>query len=235
MNTDRYLKSTTLLDYESNSLNELIKSRGWEKLNEYDRIGAAYDFVRNEISFGYNESDDLSASQVLAEGIGQCNTKGTLLMALLRALDIPCRIHGFTIDNNLQKGAIPNSIFFLSPKKILHSWVEVLYEDQWIELEGFILDEQYLNSIQRKFSQAEKSFQGYAIATSCLKSPEVNWNGKPTYIQKEGIVDDFGVFDEPDSFYSKFGTNLSGLKRILFRFFFRHVMNRNVDSIRRRR
>ena len=40
------------------------------------RIGAVYDFVRNEIAFCYNEADDLPASRVraaaakLAEGIG---------------------------------------------------------------------------------------------------------------------------------------------------------------------
>ena len=27
-------------------------------------------------------------------------------MALLRACDIPCRVHGFTIDKKLQKGAM---------------------------------------------------------------------------------------------------------------------------------
>jgi transglutaminase-like putative cysteine protease len=65
-----------------------------------------YDFVRNEIAFGYNAGDELPASAVLADGIGQCNTKATLLMALMRAVGIACRFHGFTIDKPLQKGAI---------------------------------------------------------------------------------------------------------------------------------
>ena len=75
--------------------------------------------------FGYNQSDDIAASDVLADGYGQCNTKGNLLMALLRALAIPCRFHGFTIDQQLQKGAIPTYVFWLAPKYIIHSWVEV--------------------------------------------------------------------------------------------------------------
>ncbi len=32
--------------------------------------------------------------------------ESTLLMALLRAVNIPNRLHGFTIDKALQKGAI---------------------------------------------------------------------------------------------------------------------------------
>ncbi len=39
----------------------------------------------------------------MKDGYGQCNTKGTLFMALFRSVDIPCRFHGFTIDKKLQK------------------------------------------------------------------------------------------------------------------------------------
>ena len=51
-------------------------------------------------------------------------------MSLLRAVGIPCRIHGFMIDKILQKGAITGMAYKLSPKEILHSWVEVFYENR---------------------------------------------------------------------------------------------------------
>ena len=94
--TDQYLSQTPLLDFEATRIQRLIADRGWLSLSQTDRIGAAYDFVRSEILFGYNSDDALPASSVLADGYGQCNTKGTLLMALLRALGVPCRFHGFT-------------------------------------------------------------------------------------------------------------------------------------------
>lgn len=84
-----YLKETSLLDFSSGSIQELMTSRAWFDLNSFERVGAAYDFVRDEIVFGYNSSDNITASAVLADGYGQCNTKGTLLMALLRGLGIP--------------------------------------------------------------------------------------------------------------------------------------------------
>jgi hypothetical protein len=208
MNQDRCLQATPLLDYQNESIAELTERRGWKDLSEYERIGGAYDYVRNDIRFGYNKSDDLKASQVLQDGYGQCNTKGTLLMALLRALSIPCRFHGFTIDNLLQKGAIPAGIFFLAPRYILHSWVEVYYQSKWLDLEGFILDQDYLSSVQHKFGHRSSSYQGYAVATKCLQRPAVEWKGESTYIQKEGIHDDLGVFDNPDDFYVAHGTNL---------------------------
>ncbi|MCC7309664.1 MAG: hypothetical protein IT510_00245, partial [Sulfuritalea sp.] len=58
------------------------------------------------------------------------------------------------------------------------------------------------------------------------------WTGGDTYIQHKGIVRDFGVFDDPDAFYRRHGTNLSGWKRWLFERLVRHTMNRNVARMR---
>lgn len=119
-------QATPLLDVHHPVLTQLIQQRAWQNLPLFERIGAVYGFVRDEIAFGYNGSDDLPASQVLADGIGQCNTKSTLLMALLRAVGLPCRFHGFTIDKTLQRGAITGVAYLLAPRSIIHSWV-VLY------------------------------------------------------------------------------------------------------------
>lgn len=225
------LAATPLLDVHHPDIEALVAARGWRALRPYDRIGAAYEFVRNEVAFGYNEGDELPASSVLADGIGQCNTKSTLLMTLLRAVGIPCRFHGFTIDKTLQKGAITGLAYWLAPQRIIHSWVEVSLEGRWIALEGFILDQPYLASLQRRFPQAHR-LCGYGAATPDLSAPSVEWRGQDTYIQKEGIADDFGVFDSPDAFYARHGSNLSGLKRWLYRRVIRHAMNRNVARIR---
>ena len=154
-------------------------------------------------------------------------------MALLRAVDVPTRVHGFTIFNELQRGAIPNYLFVLAPKRILHSWVEVYLDGKWLELEGYIIDQAYLSQVQARFADQCNDFSGYGIATKCLKSPDNEWTGGNTYIQKEGIADDFGVFNQPDDFYKKVGSNLTGLKKFLFRYVIRHLMNKNVNRIRK--
>ena len=103
---DKYLKETKMLDYSNANIQQLIRERRWKNINEFERLKSIYDFVRDEILFGYNIDDNVPASKVLADGYGQCNTKGTLFMAILRACNIPCRVHGFTIDKKLQKGAM---------------------------------------------------------------------------------------------------------------------------------
>nr|WP_252733722.1 hypothetical protein [Pseudoalteromonas sp. C2R02] len=42
---------------------------------------------------GYNADDRISASQFLKYGYGECNTKGTLLIALFRVVGISSHFH----------------------------------------------------------------------------------------------------------------------------------------------
>ena len=86
---DKYLKETPILDYSNPSILQLIRSKNWSSLDTVERVKAIYNYVRDEIKFGYNSSDEIKASQILKDGYGQCNTKSTLLMALLRANGIP--------------------------------------------------------------------------------------------------------------------------------------------------
>ena len=145
---DRYLEKTAMLDLDNDDIQKLIQQRGWRSMGEYERIRAIYDFVRDEILFGYNTDDGIPASKVLKDGYGQCNTKGTLFMALLRACGVRCRVHGFTIDKKLQKGAMTGFVYKNAPDDIFHSWVEVCCEGKWYELEAFILETAYLRQVQ---------------------------------------------------------------------------------------
>lgn len=233
MYPDNYIQASLLLDFHHPQIVALVALRGWDKLDDYHRIGAVYHYVKDEMLFGYNSHDNLKASEILADGYGQCNTKGTLLMALLRALGIPCRLHGFSIAQALQKGAIPPGIYQLAPKTILHSWVEVYFDGRWINLEGYILDPAYLGAIQQRFAAQGDTFCGYGVATRCLSAPAVEWQGTDTYIQKEGIVKDYDVFAHPDEFYRRKGINLSGLKGWAYAKVIRHIINWNVARLRR--
>ncbi|MEY8829378.1 hypothetical protein AB9K34_13375 [Sedimentitalea sp. XS_ASV28] len=120
--SDCHLLATRLLDFDTSTVSGLIRDRGSEKLARQERIGAVYEFARNEIGFGDNRAGDIPASEVLAEGIGQCNIKETLLMALrrdplyrlahghwtsarfrrIRSGHVP-RIPGMALPNHIQK------------------------------------------------------------------------------------------------------------------------------------
>ncbi|WP_342476447.1 transglutaminase family protein [Paenibacillus sp. FSL H7-0350] len=227
-----YLKETELLNYSHPLIQQIVHSRRWDSMSRKEQILGIYNYVRDEIRFGYNRADDIPASEVLQDGYGQCNTKGVLFMALLRAVGVSCRIHGFAIDKKLQKGAMKGWYYQLSPREIIHSWVEVLYEDKWLNIEGFILDVPYLTKLQQKFEQCTGSFCGYGAATDNFQNLQIYWNENDTYVQKEGIVQDFGIYDSPDAFFSAHPQGLSPVKKIVYTKVVRHLMNRNVDHIR---
>jgi len=222
---------TEILNYGHKDIQTLIVVRKWQSLGIYTRIGAVYDFVRNEVKFGYNRKDEIPASEVMADGYGQCNTKATLLMTLFRAVGIPCRLHGFTIEKALQSGVVPPIVLPITPKNILHSWVEIYYGDAWINLEGFILDDDYLQALQAKFSDISV-LCAYGAGTNSLQNPNLEWAGKHTYIQKTGINQDFGVFDSPDAFYENHKQKLGALKTLFYQNMIRHWMNARVSKLR---
>lgn len=225
-----YLAETPLLDFGNEAIQSLIATRGWIELTAYERIGAAYDFVRNEILFGYNSKDALTASRILSDGYGQCNTKSTLLMALLRALEVPCRFRGLTIDKGLQRGVVPELVYPITPRNIIHSWVEVNHDGRWLNLEGFILDQHVLAALQAKFPN-RSALCAYGAGTDNLQKPDVAWVGESTYIQKTGINRDYGVFVNPDEFYANH-RQLTGLRGAFYRSVARHWMNLRVARIR---
>lgn len=229
---DKYLQETRLLDYSDEKIRRLIQNRKWKSLDQFECLKGIYNFVRDEILFGYNIDDSIPASKVLADGYGQCNTKGTLFMALLRACAIPCRVHGFTIDKELQKGTMTGIVYKNAPKNVLHSWVEVYFEDKWYELEGFILDKKYLEKLQQQKSNCTGAFCGYGVAVKDFRNPVIDFDRNNTYIQSEGINRDFGVYASPDDLLKEHHQEMSAIKAFAYKNLGRHLMNRNVKKIR---
>lgn len=229
----QYLQATTLLDFNTPVIQQLIANKQWGKLNVQEQILSIYNFVRDDIQFGFNALDTIPASEILKEGIGQCNTKSILFMALLRAIGVPCRIHGFTISKTVQAGIMKGELYDMMPDEISHTWTEIYFNEKWHNMEGLILDVPYLSGVQKKFNSTKEPFSGYAIATPDLNNPQVYWNGKnDTYIQKDGIVKNFGLFDDPDDFFAQHAQNMSEEQVKLFGDVYRHKINENICEIR---
>lgn len=230
---EQYLRETAMLNYSAGEIQKLIGDRQWKSADEFSRIRQIYNFVRDEILFGYNVDDSIPASKVLADGYGQCNTKGTLFMALLRGAGIPCRVHGFTIDKKLQKGAMTGLIYRSAPRNIFHSWVEVYLDGIWYELEAFILDKKYLSQLQSINRACTGAFCGYGVAVKDFRNPVIDFERNNTYIQSEGITQDFGIYDCPDDLLKEHHQEMSVLKAFLYRNIGRHLMNYNIGKIRK--
>lgn len=230
---EQYLKSTRLLNCYEKEISDLICARKWNNLDDYDKIGAIYDFVQNEILLGYNKYDNLTAVQVLHDGIGQCNTKATLIMALLRAVGIPCRLHGSKVTKVFQRSLMPKIMAKLAPPFIVHTWAEVCYNGEWLSLEGVITDKAYIAGLQKSLPGYNGKFFDYAVAVKDFSNLQIDWNGADTTVQQQAVVEDLGVFDSPDEFYCKYNQEYRGLKKFLYENIGRKIMTKKVAKIRR--
>ena len=51
---EKYLRETKMLDYSSKNIQRLIQERNWNDIEVFERLKSIYNFVRDEILFGYN-------------------------------------------------------------------------------------------------------------------------------------------------------------------------------------
>lgn len=228
-----YLKNTAMLNYQAPQIADLVNVQKWNDLNEFEKIGAIYNYVQNKILLGYNKYDNLTATQVLTDGIGQCNTKATLLMALLRAVGVPCRLHGTKVTKVFQRSLMPKIMAKLAPPLIVHTWAEVYHNGEWLSLEGVITDRAYISGLQKKYPEYKGKFFDYAIAIKDFSNLQIDWNGKNTTVQQQAVVEDLGVFDTPDEFYIEYKQEYRGIKKFMYENIGRKIMTKKVAKIRR--
>lgn len=227
-----YLKETKLLDYSHPRIQQLIVGRKWSEKTEFEKIKQIYDFVKDEVVFGYNARDDFKASEVLEQGYGQCNTKSTLLIALLRGVGVPARTHGFMIDKRMQKGALVGLTYLLAPSKIIHAWAEVYYEGKWLALEGVIPDKDFYNAVEGRLQKREDGYYGYAIAMKEKCAENLCFTGLDTFSQSLAITDDLGIYAAPDDFFEKYNNVPTFIKSLLFEKILSKRLNKRLQKIR---
>ncbi len=88
----RYLEDTIVIDWQTPKVFEKARALGAHAAGEFQRIRAAFIFVRDEVDDSLLGGDDVltcNASHVLREGTGLSYAKSHLLAALLRARGTP--------------------------------------------------------------------------------------------------------------------------------------------------
>lgn len=198
-----------------------------------EKIAAIFYYVRDDIKFGFPlAADFIKASETILLGYGQCNTKGTLFLALCKALNIPARLHFSTIKKEIQKGLFAGIAFWLLPKYLSHSWIELKVENHWIKVDTYINDEAfYCGAIEALQNKGWDT--GYSV--SCAKtSPSIELDfANEQSIQMDAVVADHGNFLEPMDYYqSKLYKNRPGwFKKIAYRLWIKSI-NRKVEKLR---
>ncbi len=116
----------------------------------------------------------------------------------------------------LQKGAMTGFVYRNAPKNIFHSWVEINFENQWYELEAFILDKTYIKKLQERNPACRGAFCGYGVAVKDFRNLSIEFDRNNTYIQSEGINQDFGVYDCPNELLKEHHQEISAFLLIWY-------------------
>jgi hypothetical protein len=159
-------------------------------------------YVRDDIQFGFPKEGDLvKASGTIRLGMGQCNTKGTLFLALCKASGIPARIHFSLIDKEIQRGLFSRLSYTLMRRRLSHSWVEVKVAGAWRRIDSYINDEAYFRAAVSALKK--KGWEtGYSV--SCpngMCSCDFNLD-EERFVQMGAVVEDHGLWDDPSNYFT---------------------------------
>ncbi|MFX0185665.1 MAG: transglutaminase family protein [Candidatus Hodarchaeota archaeon] len=137
MISNDYLKPTFFIDYNSPKIKDLARefSNGVEDKKEIAK--KIFSYVRDSINytivdFQYDNREKYKASATLSAGRGWCIPKSIISVALMRANDIPARLHFADIINHRS----PKYLHDLMGTNIFyfHGYFEIYLEDKWIKL-----------------------------------------------------------------------------------------------------
>ncbi|NDJ74909.1 MAG: transglutaminase family protein [Chloroflexi bacterium] len=166
------------------------------------KLSALFYYVRDEIAFGFPGAGDLvPASETIRLGMGQCNTKGTLLLALCKAVDIPARLHFSLIRKEIQRGLFTGLAYRLMPDQVSHSWLEVQVAGSWRRIDAYINDAPFFLA-----GLTELRARGWDTGFS-ISCPNGNCNielnlEREAFVQMDAVTDDHGVWGDPADYYA---------------------------------
>ncbi len=226
----RWLEATPLVDRDAPAVREAARRIVGDAASPRERAVRIHDFVRDEIRFGWTRGFyRLRASEVLEAGVGYCNTKSTLFVALLRAAGIPARQHFVQISREILYGLVERPGPFVD-----HSFSEVFLDGVWVRVDSYVVDRP-LEEAARARLQREGRRLGYGLHLGGT----THWDGRSdafSQLADDGSVADlvgrdYGVHRDTKALYDAgFGDDrLTGLQGWLIPLFIGRADDRVVS------
>lgn len=198
----RWLRNTPLLQFDHPRIRLLAKRLTQLQATPVEQAVACFNHVR-AMPFGcIADSTGTSAIGVLAAGMGDCHTKSTLLIALLRSLGIPARMRFVTMKPDFLRGIID-----VNDQPIEHAYTEVMLLDCWVAMDTYVVDVRLAMAAKTRLKIEQRTL-GYGMH----RDGAIAWDGRtPSFGQftqsdpSSMPLHDWGAFDDPYQFYSTVG------------------------------
>lgn len=227
----RWLADTPLLQHDHPKIRLAAKRLTQLKATPREQAMACFQFVR-AMPFGcVADGIGTSAIAVLRANRGDCHTKTTLMVALLRSIAIPARMRFVTMKADFLRG-----IADLGGDDIEHAYTEVLLDSEWIALDAYVVDPRLAAAARTRLKKENRTL-GYGLH----RDGTIHWDGRTsafgqfTEDDPDSIpIKDWGVYDDPYQFYSSVayvGQRLSLAGRLKWMIGAR-IVNRRVNELR---
>ena len=160
---------TAYIDSDHPAVGSAVFKAIGDAVDDVQRAVRIHDFVRDKVKFGWASAFyDQPASRVLKSGVGFCNTKSTLFVAMLRAADIPARQHFVNINTE-----IIAEFFTPAGDYVDHSYSEVFLDNRWISVDSYIVDLPLFDAARERLKDENKQL-GYGIH----RNGTPHWDGR---------------------------------------------------------
>jgi transglutaminase-like putative cysteine protease len=195
----RWLIDTPLLEIQHPRIRLLGLRLTQLKHRPEDKALACFLHVQN-LPFGcLGDGTGVPALTVLQRGRGDCHTKSTLLVALLRSVGIPSRLRFFTMPSGFLRGIID-----LEGMPIQHCCVEMQVQRRWVAVDTHVVDPPLA-----RVALARLRAEGLKVGYGMHVDGQTSWDGQQPAFAQFSDRDpasmpsrDWGAFDDPYQFYS---------------------------------
>jgi hypothetical protein len=227
----RWLVNTPLLDIQHPKIRLLALRLTQLQQGHRNKALACFRHVHRLPFACLPDGNSVSALTVLRRGKGDCHTKSTLLVALLRAIEIPARLRFLTLRADFLRGVID-----LGELPIEHCCVEVLLDRRWVAMDSHVMDPLLTRAALARLDQ-----EGLDLGYGMHRRGATDWDGEHQAFGPIAADDpaslpvhDWGPFDDPYQFYSAIPAQRDwlGLRGRLTWMVGARLVNRRVNSLR---
>ena len=194
-----WLGSTRLLDLNDPKLR--IQAMSLTQLSDTDtqKVVAIHEFIKAMPFACVTGFDHVPAATVLRNGYGDCHTKGTLFVALLRCVGLPARLRFVTLSSAFLHGIITPP-----QNTVIHAIGEVYLDERWIQTDTYVTDIELESSAERLLLDQGRRL-GYGIHLDGARQWDAfnDAHGQSAASDEASLpVQDWGVAHDPEQFYA---------------------------------
>lgn len=229
---EAWLGSTTLLDLEDPKLRIRVLRTTQLATTDVQKAVAIHDYIKS-MPFGCIAGfKHVRAGAVLRAGRGDCHTKGTLFVAMMRLAGIPARLKFVSLSSAFLRGIIDLPV----GDNIIHAVGEAYLNNRWVQTDTYVTDTPFEGWATRLLKEEKKTI-GFGVHVNAQRF----WGGEAhahaQYCERDpssmpSCV--WGAAHDPELFYSGKGQEelRLGWKTRLKWMIAAAVVNRRVTAIR---